>query len=384
MDAVAGIRTQTTEPPDSGHFPRPRRTSPAGGFSPSGGIMPRTGLEPARALSSLAPEASARPFSTDSFTSHNGLSTSRDPAELLTSALSVIDKAFAAGAIEMAPLFSGGHDSHTACHVASQHPQFDGTVRHIETGIGSVITRQHVDEVSDLHGWTLKVYKSPDTYEQFVRSRGFPGPGMHQWAYVRLKERCVRQIMQKRGKTILLTGCRRDESTRRMGHVEPLKIGEREWKQVAAKNIPAAKRRGEEIRRHKNGKDWQRLAFVNRNRFWTAPCFDWTSDEQAAYMAEHDLPKNPLKLSLGMSGECFCGAFASPGELDRIRRHAPDVAAEIDRLAVIARECGTHDKWGTRPPKEMGLVGVKSGPLCSSCDLRAHAAGLLFSEADDA
>lgn len=247
----------------------------------------------------------------------------------------------------MVALFSGGHDSICACHVASRFRWFDG-VTHIDTGIGAKATREHVEAACSQLGWKLRVLKSPETYEQFVRLRGFPGPGMHQWAYVRLKERCVR-VAVKGKVAVLVTGCRRDESTRRMGTVEPVKVGEQNARGVE-----------------------------NRNRVWTAPCFDWTAAEQAAYMEEYDLPRNPLKATLGMSGECFCGAFARPGEIDLLRRHCPDVAAEIDRLAAIARECGRHAVWGTRPDRKKGLEVVQTGPLCTACDRRAWAAGVLF------
>lgn len=271
--------------------------------------------------------------------------------ELLASGLAVIDSAFAAGAVRMAPLFSGGHDSTCAVHVASRHPRFDGRVYHINTGIGAAATRRHVESVCREFGWELVVHRSAYTYERFIRERGFPGPGRHHWTYVRLKDRCVRVITAGRDRIALITGCRSQESVRRMGNVEPLKIGEK----------------------RKNGK------VTDLKRAWVAPCHDWSADEQAAYMDEFDLPRNPVKLSLGMSGECFCGAFASPGELDRIRVHAPDVAAEIDRLAIIAKCCGVPDKWGQRPPSQRkGVVAVSSGPLCSACDLKAAAAGIEF------
>ena len=277
----------------------------------------------------------------------------REPSELLASALAVIDAGFAAGAETMSPLFSGGHDSLCAAHIASQHPRIGRDVHHINTGIGAKKTRVFVDEVSKEYKWPLNVHCSPETYEKFVRERGFPGPGRHHWIYVRIKDRCVRQMVRqhRRGKVGLITGCRREESVRRMGNVKPVQVGE-----VSKKTGKVSEKR----------------------RVWIAPCHDWTSEEQIAYMDEHDLPRNPVKVALGMSGECFCGAFASPGEIGRIRHHVPDVAEEIDRLAVIARECGTHSEWGTRPPEDTGLVAIESGPMCSACDRRAYAAGLLF------
>jgi len=274
----------------------------------------------------------------------------RSPDALRDSALAVLTEAMQ-HAKYMAPLFSGGHDSLCACHLASQHPAFGDMVHHIDTGIGAKSTRQFVNEVCKEFGWELAVWKSSETYEKFVRERGFAGPGMHQWAYNRLKDRCVYKITARK-KVALITGCRQQESTRRMGHVEPIKIGE------------TSKKTGR---------------VYNTCRIWTAPCFDWSTAEQVSYMNEHDLPRNPLKERLGMSGECFCGAFASPNEIEMIRRYAPDVAAEIDRLSLIAAECGKHDVWGTRPPREKkGIILAQTGPLCSGCDRRAAAAGLLF------
>lgn len=276
----------------------------------------------------------------------------------VASALAVIDEAFLLGAEVMVPLFSSGHDSLAAVHVSAQHPRFDGTVYHIRTGIGAKASWDFANDVAHQYGWKLKAFKSISTYEHFVRERGFPGPGMHRWAYVRLKERCIRQIMGLHGKlkVALVTGCRSHESQRRMGHVEPLKIGE-------------STKRG----------------IVNKRRYWVAPCHDWTTADQLAYMDEQDLPRNPIKLTpLGMSGECFCGAFARPNEIAIIRRYAPDVAEEIDRLAVIAKDAGKHCVWGTRPDRNKGIISVRTGPLCNSCDARAMAAGIVVERPHDA
>lgn len=273
---------------------------------------------------------------------------------LLADALEVIDRAATiSGAKTLVPLFSGGHDSLTACFVASKHPLFDGRVRHIDTGIGAKATRRFIEEVCNEFSWDLEVFRSPETYEKYVSMNGFPGPGRHQFIYNRLKDRCVNQIMRisKPAKVMLITGCRSQESTRRMGHVEPIKIGE-------------TSRRTGKVR--------------NRRRVWTAPIHGWSTADQGAFMDAFDLPGSPVKHSpLGMSGECFCGAFARPGEIGLVRRFAPDVAEEIDRLTVIARDNGKHCVWGTRPKRahKSQLEFAWSGPLCNSCDQRAAASG---------
>jgi 3'-phosphoadenosine 5'-phosphosulfate sulfotransferase (PAPS reductase)/FAD synthetase len=272
----------------------------------------------------------------------------RTPISILADGLSVIDMAFEAGAGGMIPLFSGGHDSLSACFVASKHRRFSGEVFHINTTIGAKATRRFVDEVCAEFGWSLRVFQSNFSYEDFVKRLGFPSPGAHQWVYNRLKDRCVSTIGKGKGRIALITGCRIHESTRRMGSVKPLQIGEMSAKTGIVRRL---------------------------NRAWTAPCWDWTSEEQREFMQWFDLPENPIKRSpLAMSGECFCGAFARPNEIALIRQHAPDVAEEIDRLSAFDQR-GT---WGTRRKTEKGIQLVHTGMMCSSCDYKAAAAGLLF------
>jgi hypothetical protein len=139
-----------------------------------------------------------------------------------------------------------------------------------------------------------------------------------------------------------------------MGHVEPVKIGER------------SKRTG---------------VLREKRRVWTAPIHSWTVKDQNAFMDAHGLPLNPIKLSpLAMSGECFCGAFARPNEINLIREIVPDVAAEIDRLAILAEQHGKHSVWGTRPKRcvENQMELALTGPLCTSCDRRAQAGGFML------
>jgi 3'-phosphoadenosine 5'-phosphosulfate sulfotransferase (PAPS reductase)/FAD synthetase len=349
-------------------------------------------------------------------------------AELISRACKVIDEAFVAGAEVMLPMFSGGHDSLTAVYAASAHARFDGRVYHIRTGIGSKATYGFVQDICREYGWNLQTFQSKDTYEKFVRERGFPGPGMHQWAYIRLKERCVRMVcnmhtrdipVKRRGyegstRTIkrnvaLITGCRKQESERRMGTVEPLKIGEAGKKRVRDPRLwfpshwrPQRRRAAEWVclecfqmnesrtqcfscKQSRFGPladfDHEVPTLTNKYRFWVAPCHDFSTADQVAFMDAFDLPRNPIKMTpIGMSGECFCGAFARPNEIALIRQHAPDVAEEIDRLAVIAKECGKHCVWGTRPDRRKGVVVAQTGPLCNSCDARAMAAGIIVDQ----
>lgn len=271
--------------------------------------------------------------------------------ELIESAMDTIHWGFCHGPNKMAPLFSGGHDSLVATHLASQHERFSGDVHHIDTGIGARYTRRFVESTCEKFGWNLIVHKSPETYEKFVSINGFPGPAGHRYVYQFLKERCVREITRGKAPTMLVSGARVQESVRRMGNSSRVQMGD----------VSRSRKR------------------TNTKRIWTAPCHDWTKAEQCLYMDEFGLPANKLKTAIGMSGECFCGAFAQPNEIEAVRQFAPDVAAEIDRLAVIAKECGTHCVWGTRPAKDQAPV-AETGPLCTSCDRRAANAGIVVVE----
>lgn len=235
-------------------------------------------------------------------------------------------------------LFSGGHDSLCACHIASRHPSFSGCV-HINTGIGIEETREFVRDTCKQFGWPLKEYHPPVSYEELVVEQGFPGPAMHWKMYQRLKERCLRQLKREHGggtrkKLVFISGRRSQESARRMANCK---------EQIEV--------RGREV--------------------WVNPIMVWGSVDKNAYIEANELPRNEVTEKLCMSGECLCGAFAKPGELDEIRYWYPKAAEEIDRIACKVKEAGKHCVWGTRPPKD-GKSGRKRKalPLCTSCEFK--------------
>jgi len=241
-------------------------------------------------------------------------------------------------------LFSGGHDSLCACHVASRHPRFDGCV-HINTGIGVEETREFVRDTCRQYGWPLKEYLPPDSYESLVVDQGFPGPAHHWKMYQRLKERCLRAVLRehqgvtRRSKVAFISGRRRQESQRRMANCnDAIQVGP----------TPSAR------------------------AIWVNPLVDWTASDKARYMRANDLPTNRVVELLCMSGECLCGAFAEPGELEMIRAFYPAAAAEIDRIAAKVKAAGKHCIWGTRPPgtRNKPAANQRELPLCWSCSAK--------------
>ena len=271
-----------------------------------------------------------------------GLAEARDIIELAADEYGPIHKTFL--------LISGGNDSmvlYDACR------QFADRIVHINTGIGIPATNQFV---RDVVGPDLIEMHPPVPYEDIVLGTGkgarpatkkhpaggslfggFPGPGSHHFIYARLKQRCVEQVIRdhrtKRGQRfMLLTGIRNAESKRRMGYASPID------------------RKGGQV--------------------WVNPLIRWSNDLMAQYRAEKNLPVNEVTKHLHMSGECLCGAFAHPGELEEVRFFYPEFAARIDRLQEQAKALGLPAcVWGERPPKPPKKGAVVAGPMCHACTL---------------
>lgn len=240
------------------------------------------------------------------------------------------------GFTKLFALFSGGHDSLCATHVASKHPLFKGVV-HINTGIGVEQTRQFVRDTCKRHHWPLYEYHPPVSYEQIVTEYGFPGPAMHNLMYNRLKERCIRQLTKEHKEhrlehIALASGVRSEESTRRMRHVETIQ---------------------------KEG-----------SRIWVAVIHDWTKKKCNDYILEHKLERNQVVDLIHMSGECLCGAFARPGEREELRLWFPETVKEIERIEEQVQQTEKPCVWGQRPTKVAGQTEMPFMPLCVSCTKR--------------
>lgn len=246
-------------------------------------------------------------------------------------------------------LTSGGNDSAVPLHLFRDHSRITAAV-HIDTGIKIPDVEPNVRSTCDLFGVPLLVYRAhentradgtpdPMIYEQIVKQHGFPGPAQHNIMYSKLKERQIRRLVRDHhpGPTMLVTGVRRSESNRRMGTVKET---------------------------HRDG-----------NQIWVAPIIHWNDQDMLTYRKHHNLPESPVASKLGMSGECLCGAFAKPGELNRIRQHYPDVAARIRNLERKAScpwgwESGPDHQW-SELQRGQGTLGFT--PLCTSCVSRGRA-----------
>lgn len=232
-------------------------------------------------------------------------------------------------------LFSGGNDSTVLAHLMRQRGLVTHAV-HANTTIGIEETRQFVRDVCSAWALPLLERRAPVSYEELVMERGFPGPGMHWKMYTRLKERALDAVRAelvtrpRRQRVLFIAGRRRQESRRRQG-------------------IPLYERDGSII--------------------WTSPLANWTSLDLNTYRLLHrDVPVNRVSELLHMSGECLCGAFARPQELEEVAEWFPEVAeqiAELERRVTEAGFTAPLNRWG-----HGAGVASASGRLCSSCTAR--------------
>lgn len=264
--------------------------------------------------------------------------------EKIAQSLDIIERARTDNdAVETWAGFSGGHDSVCVAHLLATRADLTGTF-HANTLIGVERTREYVRLMSKQHHWNLREIKTDESYDRIVTRIGFPGAAYHRIMYARLKDRPVAQLLRERkvgrkrnARIILATGIRNDESRKRMGYNDAInRVG---------------------------------------SLVWVNPLLHWTHADREEYIAGNGLRRNEVADELGMSGECLCGAYASRGELGRVRRVDPCIALRIDGLnAVIIPIHGWG--WEEAPPRghvtpreEMRAVLTKA-PLCAACDMR--------------
>lgn len=243
--------------------------------------------------------------------------------------------------VATAVLFSGGNDSTVLAHLFRQVATH---AIHANTGIGVEATRQFVRDTCASWGLPL-IEKHPpagSTYREMVLADGFPGPAKHWKMYQRLKERALdaarRDLVTNRSRQriVLLAGRRLTESKRRQ-----------------SRQIPEVEGDGSAV--------------------WVSPLRNWSALDLNTYRLRFpDCPRNEVADMLHMSGECLCGAFAKPGELDELAMWpvASTAVAEIRDLERDAAAAGIPEprcRWGWGAARDRSKA--RSGPMCSSCEV---------------
>ncbi len=236
---------------------------------------------------------------------------------------------------------TGGKDSIVAAHVLSKAGKLAGCFS-LVTGIGDPENENRLREVCLSQGWKFEAYSTTESYDGIVRANGFPGPGAHRWMVTRLKGRALRQFKARHPGEWIATGVREKESQRR--------------------SLQAAE-----------FSEWEGI------KVW-APIFSWTTGRVWSYIRDNNLPIAPCFFSIGHP-DCDCGAMAQEGEIARLEKCRPAVAARIHALEAQLdadnRVDPRYRRWGNREPGQMvGWKGQRSlddewleANFCSSCSL---------------
>ncbi|KOT94527.1 hypothetical protein ADK70_12720 [Streptomyces rimosus subsp. pseudoverticillatus] len=282
-------------------------------------------------------------------------------------------------------LYSGGNDSVVLTHMLRRYladrplfrHHFKGMV-HVNTGIAIPQTTQHVREVAAKWSTTLLELHPRVTYLDLilgnVRStrppnvgrsvwRGFPGPGgggqPHNVMYMRLKDQPLQALRKQyvgaegaRKKVLYVAGMRWDESDKRFRNAEEIgPKGGIVWVSALV--------------------HWTNAHMREYRARWR--CHQVHRHEPHRMCFEQALPLNEVTANLHMSGDCTCGCYAKPNELDEIGFFYPEVAARIRRDQEAVRAAGIAAwKWGTPPPagfnpQPSGPEEIVPAPACAKC-----------------
>lgn len=211
--------------------------------------------------------------------------------------------------IKVYSLFSGGKDSFATAKYLQEQDRLAAVVL-LDTGISVPNWEETTREIAEKQGFNVEVYKTPIRYEWLVWKYGFPGAGFHQLAMTYLKGRGVVEFRKAHPESVLASGVRMSESSRRA-------INTKEWSHF--EGVPV----------------------------W-APIYDWSTEKVVQYNKQFEYSKPRSYITLGVSGDCLCGAYAMSHEREALSTHYPAIDERIVKLERMCRDRFTGKKcsWG--------------------------------------
>jgi hypothetical protein len=101
---------------------------------------------------------------------------------------------------------------------------------------------------------------------------------------------------------------------------------------------------------------------------WANPISGFTTLDLANYRQKHEIALSKPSALIHKSGECLCGAFAKPGELEELEYWFPKTGAYIRQMEKEAQKLGKkYCRWGWGHDRRSGVAAP--GPLCQGCSL---------------
>jgi 3'-phosphoadenosine 5'-phosphosulfate sulfotransferase (PAPS reductase)/FAD synthetase len=219
-------------------------------------------------------------------------------------------------------LFSGGKDSFATAKALQEHDLLKGCLL-LDTGISVPEWKDSCKEICERQGWGMTIVPTPVRYEWLVWKYGYPGYMSHYFTMNYLKGRAVREWKKLHPGEALASGVRKGESARRSVTTKPVSLFE-----------------GVTV---------------------YAPIYEWTTAQVWDYVKRHGYTRPRAYETLGVSGDCLCGAFAKDWERQALRMHYPAVD---QRICSIGRDQHGRD-WGWCSAK--GEKGPEEAVICVEC-----------------
>jgi len=224
-------------------------------------------------------------------------------------------------------LFSGGKDSTCALHLVRSHYD-DVKAVHIDTTCALPDLLPHVRRVCKQVGVPLDVVRPEADFFALCEKRGAPTI-RRRWCMEELKLKPLKRYFDR---------------------LDPLR---------SQKDIVVFDGR-------RASDSWMRKRFFERiGTYWNlhrilqvycvSPLWDWSDEQIAAYLREHDLPGNPLYPKLGMGGDCLCPVYKCKDFWLRLRRHYPE---QFQRLLEIEASWESGGSFAVRGPRKIYLREV--------------------------
>lgn len=200
-------------------------------------------------------------------------------------------------------LFSGGNDSlATLLYTQKIAAEIGADFRalHITTGVGFPQIETHARKVCRLLHVRLSIIRPPKDFFDLARRWGIPS-FRFRWCCRELKVKPIQNFLAKiNGAKIVIDGIRADERWQR------------------SKYLPI----------------WYHPTFKCLS---VSPIFRWSKQHVVNYTRSAPVPKNPTQ-QFPCSGDCFCGAYATPTTFRLLKQHNP---ALFERLSRLEKESPT-------------------------------------------
>jgi 3'-phosphoadenosine 5'-phosphosulfate sulfotransferase (PAPS reductase)/FAD synthetase len=233
---------------------------------------------------------------------------------------------------------SGGRDSAAEVELARDMGIKIDLLLHCRTGTGIPQTTEHVVNYYGSLGPNFVMADAGSAYEAYIMRKGFFGVGRqaHNFSYRILKADPLRKAISKeirqgkRGvRVLLLNGARAAESDNRR------------------KRLPETQ--------------------LDKGNLWVNLIHDWTADDRDRYLAQRNVPINPVAVQLCRSGECMCGTMQTQQTRGEAAAIYPEWGAWLNDLE--GRVKAKHGwGWGEPMPKPVDARQIDMfQPMCVGC-----------------